>query len=202
MTGERNESSVLFSIQMLVKDAPEPQQAAVAPKDESSSLIDLGTMMNEARKSTVASAPVLFATPAEPLPAPEERRPRALRPGLVLGGAGVVALAIVAVVSTVVALRPHRAPRVAELPAPAIAVTAPAPVVTAPPAETVTAAPIASTTPPPRPRKLVTTRPVTTTAPTTTAAPVTTVARPALKCCAGESELACQMRVSAGASCS
>lgn len=222
LTGERNESSVLFSMAMLAKPAPAPRAPAVT---ESSTLIDLRALMSSTAKADAPSAPrvddimslgvggggafaPLFGEPLAPpvtfAPAPTESE-RGARRGKTAFAIGVTALAVVATIGLVVAGARSKASAPAAK-AVTVAVNAPVEVPSiAEPAskDTASVAPPASSMQAPlTPPKARTTPNV---APPARAAPTASTSNtesPAPKCCAGESEMACQMRLSAGAACS
>jgi predicted Zn finger-like uncharacterized protein len=216
LTGERNESSVLFSVAMLAKQA---QPAPSAPKvTESSALIDIRALVSASSKESAATvraddianlggggafAP-LFAPPVTFAPAENEETTRRGSGVLVVAA---MALAVVAMVSAgaLVSVRSR---------ASAPARTAVAAV--APPAEAPSVASVASESPPapapqvaastPAPartsaRTSATSRTAAARAPAASAPSVPSAPTAAAKCCAGESEMACHMRLSVGASC-
>ena len=211
LTGERNESSVLFSLATLRDVAPRPKPAA--PVTESSALIDIGALL--AARSTESARvfvsplapPVTFSPPAEETVARRGRAPFVI---------GATALAVVMLVSIGafigVRAKPSAAARrtavTAEPPAIPSPTPTPTPTETATPTATATATATATTTTiaktrPARPltidkRTTTTTTTTTTTATTPSARPVV---KAAPKCCAGESELACQMRIATGGAC-
>ena len=177
-TGERNESSVLFSLAMLARHDPEPPAPpAPAPVDDIVNLSAGGPF------APAFAAPVL---PVEPPPDP----PRAAwRIGLAIG-AGLVALA--ALPLAVYAAIARRPPGPAST-APPITATEPAPAtatatVTATVAAAATATAQATATP---------TAKLANVAPPTIAHPVP----PPPACCPGETATACAMRRSVGAAC-
>ena len=194
LTGERNESSVLFSLAALAKQAPAPPAPNVT--ESSADIVNLG--------GGGAFAP-LFAPPVTFVPAEnEEAARRGKRPIMI----AAMALAVVAMVGTTafVGVRARSRAPAAKAVAAATAVSAPAEVpsiaVAAPsstaldsitPVKTSTTSTVA---PPARSAARANdARPV--------ATQVATVSTPstAPKCCAGESEIACHMRVAAGAAC-
>jgi predicted Zn finger-like uncharacterized protein len=220
LTGERNESSVLFSVAMLAMQAQQPAPSA-AQVTESSALIDIRALVSASPRESAATARAddianlggggafapLFAPPVTFAPAENEQTARR--------GSGVVivaamALAVVAMVSAgaLVSVRSRTS-------APARTAVA----AVAPPAEAPSVASVASiaseSAPAPAPQVAVST-PTPTPAPARTSATSRTAAArapaasapsahsapiAAAKCCAGESEMACHMRLSVGASC-
>ena len=241
LVGERNESSVLFSLAALsATSAPAATRTSMSTT-ESSSLIDIralcgSTAADAAPSSSHADdlmnlsgggvfASPLLAPPLTPIPVTEDESATPARTPRALLLAGVVVLLLVATTGVlVIAL-----PRGAEASVPAPLATPPAsPMTTSPlaaatpnaPPLAIDEAPIesAATTPgaPPvatsharaatsartpaartsdTPPGAPTTRTATTTA-TATATP-----RDAAKCCPGETETTCQMRLSVGAAC-
>jgi hypothetical protein len=225
LTGERNESSVLFSLAMLGKQAP-------APPTESSALIDIRALVSCAAKAD-ASAPraddlmdpsgsgafaPLFAPPVTFAVAAPAESEGAARPGKGPMVVAAISLAVVALVSVVAfaevrsrsgapaVTRPTAVvapPEVASLAGTAPSITSAAAAVEAPPASSVQ--PVAIT--PARTPPTSTARPARSAARASEARPVgvqaPAVTKPSApsKCCAGESEMACQMRLSVGVSC-
>ena len=233
LTGERNESSVLFSLAALSKQAPSPSASTVT---ESSALIDIRALVSAgARAETSAPraddimnlsgggafAP-LFAPPVTFAPAESEEATRRGHGAIAIGA---IAFAVVAMVSiaTFAAVRSSSsasATRVGDrVEVPSVTAAGSSTVFAAAPNEEPPASgtPIAEITPvtagttanvAPTSRSAAhanDSRPVT--AQVSTASPVTTAttastASTAPRCCSGESEMACHIRVAAGATCS
>lgn len=201
LTGERNESSVLFSLATLARQAPPPAPAKVT---ESSALIDIRALVPVGSTGRAPVAP-LFAPPVTFAPPPNEERARR--------GYGTIAIATVAFavfatasVAAVARARTKSVPAVtvAAAPPPVVAVTAPVEIpsavttndATPPPAS----APIASVAPARRAR-ITNVAPPARSATTSTPTAAAATAKPPAKCCPGEADLACQMRLAAGAAC-
>ena len=223
-SGERNESSVLFSLAALSRQAPAPP----APKvTESSALIDIRALVSATSKGN-ASAPraddivnlsgggafaPLFAPPMTFVPAENEEPARRGKGPIVTGA---MALAFVAMVSVAafasVRSRSSASPTRVGAPADVPSALGPAPSNTL--AATANEAPPASDT------RIAAVTPVRTGTTSNVAPPARSAARSndsrsvaaqaatvsapsaAPKCCPGESELACHMRIAAGAACS
>jgi hypothetical protein len=229
LTGERNESSVLFSLAMLGKQAPAPP----APKvTESSALIDIRALVSSAAKADAAApradelmdasasgafAP-LFAPPVTFAPVAPADTERAARHGKGPMVVGAISLAVVALVSVVAfaevrsrsgapavtrSTAPSAPPEASSLAGTAPSISSAVAAVEAPPAPSVQ--PVAIT--PPRTTTTPSARPARSAArasdarPVGVQAPAVTKASAPSKCCAGESEMACQMRLSVGVSC-
>ena len=102
LTGERNESSVLFSLAALAKQAPAPQAPASAPRADD--IVDLG--------GGGAFAP-LFAPAVTFVPAPEYEESADRSRGPIMIGAIVIAAVAIVSVATLVGVRStSRAPAV------------------------------------------------------------------------------------------
>ena len=227
LTGERNESSVLFSLAALSRQAPTPSAPTVT---ESSALIDIRALVSAGRKAEASTAcgddimnlsgggafAPLFAPPVTFAPSESEEATRRGHGPIAIGA---IAFAVVAMVSiaTFAAVRSSSSASTsrvgAPVEAPSVAVTAsrvalPATANEEPPASStpiagitpVRAGTTASVAPPARSaahandsRTVATQASAARPVPTASAAP---------KCCPGESEMACHMRVAAGAMCS
>jgi predicted Zn finger-like uncharacterized protein len=222
LVGERNETSVLFSLATLARTVPPPTSPA-APENDGSSLIDLRAL-SAAMADKKENAPSLaddiahlggiggaslFETLAAHVPAdPPHDALAARRTKLpfVIASAALVALAAAGV--AIVARPPPSAHASAEIPA---AVASP-----------VVAPPVASPSddPPPASAPSVVAAPSPRSVPIAIAAPVRAPAHPqdahdvtppppptrtaavaTPKCCPGESETTCQVRLSVGAPC-
>lgn len=198
LTGERNESSVLFSLAALAKQAPAPPAAASAQRADD--IVNLG--------GGGAFAP-LFAPPVTFVPAPDNDEIAQRSTGPIMIGAIVMAAVAIVSVATLLGVR-------STSPAPAVkavtaALGAPAEVPSVASAVAATETPAASGRPitAVTPVRTSTTSnvppPVRSAAHTaqapTVSTPSTPSASPAAKCCPGESEMACQMRLAAGAAC-
>ena len=238
LTGERNESSVLFSLATLARQAPAPP----APKvTESSALIDIRALMSATSKAD-ASAPraddvvnlggggafaPLFGSPLAPpvtfVPAENEEAARRRKGPIAIGALAVVAIVGVA---AMVGVRSTSGARTATAVTVATAISAPANVPSvagAAPSNTLAMAPIeapaasgtqlaavtqvrTSTTsnaaPPARSAAHSNdSRSVTAQAPTASTVSTPSTPSAAAKCCPGESQIACHMRLSTGAAC-
>jgi predicted Zn finger-like uncharacterized protein len=238
LTGERNETSVLFSLAALAKQAPAPPAPQTSTVTESSALIDLRALVSATSKGDAAAkraddtvnlsgggpfAP-LFAPALPPpvtfVPAENERAARRGKGPIVIGAMTLAVVAMVGVAAFAGVRSRSSAPAVTAVTA-ATAVSAPADVPsvagTAPstdPAMAASEAPLASGTQlgAVAPVRMGTTSNVA--PPSRSAAhsndsrsvaaqaPAVSTPSTATKCCPGESEIACQMRISAGAACS
>jgi predicted Zn finger-like uncharacterized protein len=240
LTGERNESSVLFSLATLAAQAPEP-----APKaTESSALIDIRALVaasaspadTGSRADDVANlggagvfAPLFaapFAPPVTLAPVAESPKAQTGKGIVVFAGIAAVGVALLGV-AALIALR-AKAPVPATVPAgaqPVLADPTPGPTAASPsvsstngnvaseapasPGAASTVAPstarIALRTSEVRPASSGTAAPSVTATATVTATGTSTsppvAAAPSPKCCPGESDMACQMRVAVGRAC-
>ncbi len=220
--GERNESSVLFSLAMLSKTAP----AAVPQVTESSSLIDLRALtsaMAKADSPTSQAADIVnlsgggafasgfaspLAAPSIPVDAPTTEATRTRTSPVMVAAIAFAAVALVGAV-TFASTRAMPTARlggkgvapVTAAASPAVtAETNPEPSAVAPEPPTSPVAPASSTAAPPaRTTRTTESRPVPSSSSASVATPTTPVT-PA-KCCPGESETVCQMRLSVGAAC-
>lgn len=226
--GERHESSVLFSLATLSATARKAPAAPAAPT-ESSTLIDIRALCDAAAKADApasravdivnlggggAFAPVL-APPLAPLGSPEEpartRNRRAPIVALALAGAFIATTTVVALAVT----RPARASAPVTTATTLASTTPTTPVATTTPTATTPTTTVATATttiatpsiPVPATATSSTARaqtrkasapPAPTTAPAPTA---TTTTTKAAKCCPGEPEMACHMRIAVGAPC-
>lgn len=226
LTGERNESSVLFSLATLAKQAPAPAATTVT---ESSSLIDIralvsATAASKGEASTQRADDIMNLSGGgafAPLFAPPATWPdgdaahamvdggapgRRHRMPLVIGASAFAVVVVAGVAAIASARASSSAPAVtaasavvalgtpANVPSSAAPEPSPRPVAAASEASPAPPAPLG---PASRPTARASdTRPAATQAPAVTA----TSATP--RCCPGESDIACHMRLSAGAACS
>ncbi len=112
LTGQRNESSVLFSLAVLTKSTDQPAASAPAGKNkEDSGLIDLKALAAKAESmrpaapahdvfsAPLGSAPMPLSAPLGAVgPSGDESQPKSKLPLLIGGGLGVVVLLVVGVV--------------------------------------------------------------------------------------------------------
>lgn len=219
LTGERNENSVLFSLATLARSAPPEPTTSVT---ESSSLIDLRALCaphatSEATSSRVedimslagggAFAPLVMP-PIGSFTATEiaaDARPSILRhKPLVLA---LAATAVVGAAALAIAWRGAKtgeavaAPVSSYAPPPTIPATAPSATEETPSNASVATTSAGSTSPPKPPRVTPVARPQGQAPDPKPAASTSPTAAPIAKCCPGESETACQMRLSVGAPC-
>jgi predicted Zn finger-like uncharacterized protein len=200
LIGERNESSVLFSLAAL-NATPAPPPPATT---ESSALIDIRALCaaparkaeSESRADDImnlggggAFSPFLVAPSLDmPLPREEPRPPKTI---LLISAVSLALVAIAFVATTALVTRP----RTTEVPPPPPSSAAPSVVASAiateaPPAET--APPAASSAARIKPAAPIA---------RASATPSASVAPPPAKCCPGETDTACHMRIAVGASC-
>ena len=231
LTGERNESSVLFSLAALSKQAPAPVAAKIT---ESSSLIDIRALAAANTKADASARPAddivnlsgggafvpLFGSPLAPPvtfpPADEQEMARRRRGPLVVGAMALAAVVMVGVAAFAGVRSSHTralttVPAVTVVSAPLEGQGAGAAPEQAPP-------PGAANEPSP-PSGIPVTAPLTVATPSRTSAtsnvaapsrsaavatqaPTASTASGGAKCCPGEAEMACHMRLAAGAACS
>jgi predicted Zn finger-like uncharacterized protein len=230
LVGERNESSVLFSLAMLANNAP-PKASPAATENDASPLIDLRALsaaMSEEKEEAPASPAYdiahlggasLFAALAAPVSVGPQQEPEARRSKtpLVLASAALVVVAVA--FAAIVARPPASALASAEIPA--AVVSQPVASRVAPPVANV-ANPSGDDAPPPSAPSVIvaprargaTVAALATPARATVRTPdahdvasppssarAATVVSPPPKCCPGESETTCQVRSSVGAPC-
>jgi len=233
LTGERNESSVLFSLANLGSFEPEPPVKTT----ESSALIDIRALVAAgaspgqpvSRADDVANltgggvfAP-LFASPLPPVtltPPPPEQPVRRGKGAVMIGAIAVAAVTLLGI-TAFVGVRARAAASAAKDPSAELASTKPVASAPAEGTSVVEAAPTAASVTPkpeasqaaaspvamaPQPARSVPRpgepRPIATAS--ANAAPIATTPPAAApsKCCPGEAEMACQMRLSVGGTCS
>jgi predicted Zn finger-like uncharacterized protein len=172
LTGQRNENSVLFSLDHLSRNAgpaPTPQPARTASKDDSG-LIDLQALVAKAESMRPQAMPQahLLAPPlgfAAPLGAPMgglgagiEGQPKSKLPLLIGAGAGVIVLMVVCIMiglrlggSPAPAVAATASASASPIPSAATADSAASATATASASASASAAPVASVAPKPRP---------------------------------------------------
>jgi predicted Zn finger-like uncharacterized protein len=184
-TGERNETSVLFSLSMLAPPTPAPPPT---PAADPSSLIDLRALARPT--SEVANmdsgglyVPVLAAPPAEPI-APRHR----------LGWVPIAVGFALALAGVAAGVALHTPPTMA----PALTAVPLSPPPSAAPPTVVATPQLPVEAPPPTPTVVASAPRVVSRVAASSSA---VAAPPPSACCAGESDVACQVRRSVGASC-
>jgi predicted Zn finger-like uncharacterized protein len=224
LIGQRHENSLLFSLSTLSATASERGAAAAATTTESSSLIDIRALCGAIPEGAPPSSRTddimnlsgggafapLLAPPLVTLLPPEEVSPTPnARTTPLWIGAAALALVATAVVVTIVTIGRTREPRtsspVERTEAPAVATSSSAPTLTSaapgalaanePPTPTQSAPFVASTRPVARGSARTSEAP-----PAGAPAPSSATTAPT-KCCHGESETTCAMRLSVGAPC-
>jgi predicted Zn finger-like uncharacterized protein len=224
LVGERNESSVLFSLALLAKNTP-PKASPPATENDASSLIDLRALsaaISERKEEAPPSladdvahlgGASLFGTLAAPVSMDPQQEPEARRSKahFVLASAALVAVAVA--FAAIVARPPASAHASAEIPAaaarqPVVSPLAP-PVASAAnpygddaPPESAPSVVVAPSARPATPARATVRRPdAHDVGSPPSSARTATVASPLAKCCPGESETTCQVRLSVGAPC-
>jgi len=210
--GQRNETSVLFSLTTLKSEASSSHDAS-RTTTESSALIDLRALSSSAKEETTSSPTDdimnlsgggAFASPllAPPIELEAERPPilpsRSRVPVLLCA----LGLGIAAMITFGIVKRPPGASSSATPPPVSVETTTP-PEPSAPVAVVTAIIPAEPTTPAPTQSvRVARASPTATmTAPAkSSATPATTASAPP-KCCPGETETTCQMRISVGAPC-
>jgi hypothetical protein len=230
LTGERNESSVLFSLAALSKQAPAPPAAKVT---ESSALIDIRALVSATPRRDAAASRAddimnlsaggaytqLFAPPVTYAPADNDEVPHRSQRPIVIAATALVVVALLGV-AAFIGVRSRSTAAVATAVTAASTTSASADVPSfagTAPSDTVAVATSDAPPAPSAPPAAVT--PARTSTPSSIATPArsaphadstartgtqvatASTATVATRCCPGESEMACHMRLSAGAAC-